>query len=1226
VSQSTATSLDVAQNDGPYSSAAELRAVHGALLRRERLERASEAFRAEVLTFIRRGCETGKFIDDDNERRACQGMLDYWTTVLYRSADDEIIDSTLAPFDPTLAPELPEEPRPYVGLKAFDEQNHERFFGRRDRINDLVHLIRKERFLAVVGPSGSGKSSLVLSGLLPALRAGAVLGSQNWYYFPPLVPSSAPLVSLARAVRPAAANIIDWETRLTQGMLADPLYLAKVVGALTRQPALITIDQFEEVFTLGARQPVMDAFAANILGLVRSSGPRHTVVVTMRSDFELKMSLLPGLKSLFERTQVRVTPMGAPELREAIEEPARQVGLKIEPRVVDALINDILGYDAALPLLQFTLLRLWELRDHNRVTWEIYQATGGGKEALERSAEAFYKDLSPELQRTMQRILLRMVRPRAGLEFTSKRIRRAQLYQGGEAAYRIDEVVGRMLSARLLRQTDAGTPDEQLEVAHEALVRNWRRLVDWLEEERERLRSQQRLLTAAESWKNLGEDPTALLRGALLDEALRLPSDELGDPEREFLRASLRARFADEAAQRAAEQAKEEARQREVAQARALAAAEQLRAVQAQALAETERERAAEQQRRSEAETERAAEAERRSEAERLRAAEKERSARRLRRAALALAAVLAVAVIAGIYAYFNYLEAERQREVAVAAQANSRADAEKAGTAQAQEQLARQTAESLAGARGTAQAVAVIAGTTAIAAQETALADANLRSTAVVSVSNVLRVVDTKNNELGTQVAIRSTAEVQARNAAEQAAIVRDQFQQQALAVGTAQADAQNARQTADTLRIAAETKRDQTNAFSLRDKALYESNRAHRLQLMMAALSLSADPALVEDFHTALQLNHLPVRTDTRRVRMAWRPDGNRIVIASGTKIELWNAPQGAAGLRDKQALREQESVVTSIAWSPDGARFAAGNADGTISLWDATNGQATTTLSGHSREVTGLAWRSDSKQLLSSSVDGTLRIWNFADGSAEVIVGKLGERLTWAAWSPDATQFVTSAGKTLYIRDGVTGAISKIIDGHTDIINTSAWSFGGQRILSASDDGTARIWDVASGVASQIFQVGSQVNSAYWSPDGQRIATASVDATVRIWFSGNPSAQPMTLPTGENTSLSAAFWNPDGWRLAVASTDGTVREFWPQNSAISTEQMLSLGEQLLAAQAVPTLAPNEIDAVLQNAPTPVPAATITLTPSPTSLPTLTPTRTPTSIPTSMPIPTIR
>ncbi|KPV52515.1 hypothetical protein SE17_15040, partial [Kouleothrix aurantiaca] len=1119
----------------------------------------------------------------------------------------------------TLAPELPEEPRPYVGLKAFDEQNHERFFGRRDRINDLVHLIRKERFLAVVGPSGSGKSSLVLSGLVPALHAGAVLGSENWHYFPSFVPGSAPLVSLARAVRPAAANIIDWETRLTQGMLADPLYLAKVVGALARQPALITIDQFEEIFTLGARQPVMDAFAANILGLVRSSGPRHTVVVTMRSDFELKMSLLPGLKSLFERTQVRVTPMGAPELREAIEEPARQVGLKIEPRVVDALINDILGYDAALPLLQFTLLRLWELRDHNRVTWEIYQATGGGKEALERSAEAFYKDLSPELQRTMQRILLRMVRPRAGLEFTSKRIRRAQLYQGGEAAYRIDEVVGRMLSARLLRQTDAGTPDEQLEVAHEALVRNWRRLVDWLEEERERLRSQQRLLTAAESWKNLGEDPTALLRGALLDEALRLPSDELGDAEREFLRASLRARFADEAVQKAAERA-------EVVQARALAAAEQLRAVQAQALAETERERAAEQQRRSEAEAERAAEAERRSEAERLRAAEKERSARRLRRAALALAAVLAVAVISGIYAYFNYLEAERQREVAVAAQATSRADADKAKIAQSTAVNAQQVAEGLALARGTAQAAAVIAGTTAIAAQETAQADANLRSTAVISVSNALSQVNVQRNELGTQVAIRSTAEVQARSAAEQAAIARDGFQQQALALGTAQAEAEAARQTAQVLQAQAEDKRNQANALALRDRALLESNRARRLQLMIAALSLSADPLLAEDFHTALQLNHLPVRTDTRRVRMAWSPDGNRIVIASGTKIELWNAPQGAAGLRDKQPLREQESVVTSIAWSPDGARFAAGNADGTISLWDATNGQATTTLSGHSREVTGLAWRPDSRQLLSSSVDGMLRIWDLVDGSAEVIVGKLGERLTWAAWSPDATQFVTSAGKTLYIRDGVTGAISKIIDGHTDNINTSAWSFGGQRILSASDDGTARIWEVTSGVASQTFQVGSQVNSAYWSPDGQRIATTSVDMMVRIWSSGDASARPMALPTGENTPLSAALWNADGWRLAVAAIDGTVREFWPQNSSISTEQMLSLGEQLLAAQAVPTLAPNEIDTLLQSAPTAVPAVTITLTPSPTSLPTLTPTRTPTSIPTSMPIPTIR
>lgn len=1198
-------SLDVEQHDDPYSSASELRVAHSDLLRRERAARNAADFRAEVVTFIRRGRETGKFLDDDDERRACQGMLDYWTTVLYRSPDDEPIDSTLELFDPALAPLLPDDPSPYVGLKAFDEQHHQSFFGRRDHVRDLVQVLRKERFAAVVGPSGSGKSSLVLSGLMPALRAGAVVHSQNWHFFPPMVPGSAPLASLAQALRPARATPADWETRLIQGMLADALFLTKVVGALTRQPALIIVDQFEELFTLGARQPEMDAFAANLLALVRSSGLRHTVVITMRSDFEAKMALLPDLKPLFDHAQVRVTPMGAPELREAIEEPARQVGLKIEPRVVNALINDILGYDAALPLLQFTLLRLWELRDHNRVTWDIYQQTGGGKEALERSAEAFYKELPAELQQTMRRILLRMVRPRAGLEFTSKRIRRAELYPGGEADYRIDEVVAKMLKARLLRQTDAGTADEQLEVAHEALVRNWRRLVDWLEAEREQLREQQRLAAAAESWKTLGEDPNALLRGVVLDEALRLPTEELGQREREFLRASLRARVA-------AEQAAEEARRRELAQVRALAAAEQQRAIQAQALAETEHARAQEQLRRTEAETARASEAERRqaeerarAETERLRATDKERSARRLRSAALILAVVLGVAVIAGIYAYMNYLEAARQRVVAEAAQATSDVDATKASIARSDAISAQQTAI------GNANRAAIAEGKAKTSAAIEQLARKTAEAAATIAVAAQAKAQSQANTNAA-EVIVRQTAEAQARDAEAQALAAKNVAEQQAQALSTAQAEAEAARQTAQALQAAAEDNRDRANAFALRDKALLESDRARRLQLMVSALQFSSDISILQDYHTALQLNHLPVRINSSDVVLAWSPDGSQIAVASGSELELWNAPQAAAGFRNQQMFVKQDSIVTSIAWSPDGKSIVLGRENGNVELWDAASQQRRGTFSGHTGSITGLAWRPDSSQVVTSSDDGTFRIWNIASRTANVIIAKSNERVAWASWRADGSQIVSSAGNTIYIRDANTGVMVKELNGHQRFIHTVAWSPDGRQLLSASEDGTARIWEVASGVTTQRIQVGSAVNSAFWSPDGQRIATASDDATVRIWAAGNASALIWVLPTGDNVPLSTALWNPDGWRLAVSALNGTVREFWPPNSTITTDQLLGLGQQLLSEKGVPTLAPAAVDKVLEKAPTAVPAATITLTPSATPTRTATPTAT--------------
>jgi hypothetical protein len=290
----------------------------------------------------------------------------------------------------------------------------------------------------------------------------------------------------------------------------------------------------------------------------------------MRTDFETFILRLPGFQPFFEQAVVRVTPLNPAELREAIERPAEAVGLKFEEGVVEALLQDILGEPAALPLLQFTLLKLWEHRDRNRITWDAYGRLGGGRLALARSADELYESLIPEEQITARRILMRLVRPGEGLEVTSSRIRRADLYLAGEARDRVDRVLQKLIDARLLRLTEGDTAaDRQVEVAHEALVRNWPRLVEWLDEERERIRERVRLTEAAEQWEQIGRDPSALLRGALLDAARRYT--DLNQTEAAFVQAS-------EAARRAEEEAREAARRRELDQARALAEEQRQRA------------------------------------------------------------------------------------------------------------------------------------------------------------------------------------------------------------------------------------------------------------------------------------------------------------------------------------------------------------------------------------------------------------------------------------------------------------------------------------------------------------------------------------------------------------------------------------------------------------------------------------------------------------------------
>jgi energy-coupling factor transporter ATP-binding protein EcfA2 len=542
-----------------FPSLAALRTAHNKLLEAHRTQADAPEFWPTVEGFLRRGSRTGALLDREEDRWAAQSLLDYWAATAY-SIGRTMPDSALVDFDPNLAPALPDDQCPYVGLAAFREGYEKYFFGRERLVNTLAEQVAAARLVAVVGPSGSGKSSLVLAGLIPLLKRGALPGdaqtpsSTAWRYLDRLVPGSEPLTNLAHA----------FQIQSGDGFRQEPDYLVRLLNATGAQPVLLVVDQFEELFTLCTDEAARTAFIDNLLALVDTPGPRHTVILTMRTDFESFVARVPQLLPHFEKALVRVTPLNTAELRAVIEKPAEIVGLKFEAGVVDALVQDVLGEPAALPLLQFTLLKLWEQRDRNRITWESYKRLGGGRLALARSADQLYEGLIPEEQVTARRILLRLVRPGDGLEVTSNRVRQSTLYQSGEARDRVDRVLQKLVKADLLRLTIGERPeDNQVEVAHEALVRNWPRLVGWLEDERGRIRERLRVTEAAEQWLKLGRDPGALLRGALLEDALRY--NDLSEVEQHYVQAS-------QAAVAAVEQEKEATRQRELEQAHALAA------------------------------------------------------------------------------------------------------------------------------------------------------------------------------------------------------------------------------------------------------------------------------------------------------------------------------------------------------------------------------------------------------------------------------------------------------------------------------------------------------------------------------------------------------------------------------------------------------------------------------------------------------------------------------
>jgi WD40 repeat protein/DNA-binding SARP family transcriptional activator len=382
---------------------------------------------------------------------------------------------------------------PYKGLATFGVEDAPYFFGRERLVAELVSQLVGAPLLAVVGPSGSGKSSVVRAGLLPALAGGVLPGSQGW----------------AQAVMRPGEHPLDELRRVTRKLKRE------VRGVLV-------VDQFEELFTTCRDEPERAAFAA---ALVRWALEHDgATVIAVRADFYGRCAAYPDLSALLGANHVLVGPMARDELARAIERPAQRAGLIVEPELAEALLADVEGRPGALPLLSTTLLELWRERDGRRLRLAAYARSGGVQGAVARMAEAAYLALDPQQQAAARTLLLRLTDE----DESGARVRRRVELSEVDA-----ELAGRLADRRLLT-VDEGT----VEVAHEALLREWPRLRGWLDEDVQGRRLHRRLGAAARAWSAGDGD---LYRGAQLAAALEWADGHAGDlneVERAFLDAS----------------------------------------------------------------------------------------------------------------------------------------------------------------------------------------------------------------------------------------------------------------------------------------------------------------------------------------------------------------------------------------------------------------------------------------------------------------------------------------------------------------------------------------------------------------------------------------------------------------------------------------------------------------------------------------------------------------
>ena len=468
---------------------------------------------------------------------------------------------------------------PYKGLLAFQEADASDFFGREALVERLVEQICapnpdwRARFTAIIGPSGSGKSSLIRAGLLPALRQRQ---DPTWQIIE-MFPSAEPFAEIAQALLTAPLEINPQDS-LHAKLRDDETNLGQVLATSWASPQasdyrlLLLIDQFEELFTLVKDEATRYQFLAMLRQTLLSPAcARLHIIITLRADFYDQPLRYPDFGQLLHQRAEVVLPLSPQGLEQAIIGPAKRVGVTLEIGLAAAIVADVSEQPGGLPLLQYALTELFERREGRQLTLAAYQAIGGVSGALTRRADEIYQSFSPEGQAVARQLFLRLVTLNEGTNDVRRRVSYAELLSvvtqhpfaapttANELPAREAEVIQLVLNIfseyRLLTfDQDPTTRDSTVEVAHEALIQEWDQLREWLQQNREALQRYQRLMRLADEWQQANKDHSYLVSGTQLAqfEGWAAATDLALTPlEASYLQISLAVRQQQEAAEKA---------------------------------------------------------------------------------------------------------------------------------------------------------------------------------------------------------------------------------------------------------------------------------------------------------------------------------------------------------------------------------------------------------------------------------------------------------------------------------------------------------------------------------------------------------------------------------------------------------------------------------------------------------------------------------------------------
>ncbi|MEA2244396.1 MAG: hypothetical protein QOD24_3952, partial [Solirubrobacteraceae bacterium] len=436
-----------------------------------------------------------------------------------------------SPRDGTVDEDLGDIACPYKGLLAFEHEDAALFFGRETQVQQVLARLAEVRFVAVVGPSGSGKSSFARAGLLAGIQAAVRNGTSARVAL--LTPHENPVDELADAVSSATGDAVHV---LADDLRADPSKLERAARNACDGGLVIVVDQFEELFTLCREEGERRCFVDALMAAWRDPTSPVVVILAVRADFYGRVATYPELARAVVAHQTLIGPMSPADLRRVIELPAAACRLELQPGLVETMLEDLADEPGALPLLSHALLETWKRRRRVMLTLSGYREAGGVRGAIAQTAECTLQTLSEADRTIARRIFLSLTDIGEGAEPTRRRVDRAELPTHPQSGDGIDHVLGILADARLV-----SVDETTVVVAHEALIRHWPRLRGWIESDRADLLTHRRLTQVAREWDTLHRESGALYRGARLATAREWAgdhTDHLGALERDFLTAS----------------------------------------------------------------------------------------------------------------------------------------------------------------------------------------------------------------------------------------------------------------------------------------------------------------------------------------------------------------------------------------------------------------------------------------------------------------------------------------------------------------------------------------------------------------------------------------------------------------------------------------------------------------------------------------------------------------